>query len=76
MGELGHELRQFLASLPGANVELEMAALRSFLETLTRGYTERSGGRLPQLLRIFEQSLPTRPNPSYEERAYPSYMKH
>ena len=75
VGELGHDLRQFFASLEGANVELEIAALRSFLETLTRGYTERSGGGLPQLLRIFEQSLPTRPNPCYEEKAYPSYMK-
>ena len=76
VGELGHNLRQFLASLDGANVELEIAALRSFVETLTRGYTERSGGGLPQILRIFEQSIPARPNPCYEEKAYPSYMKH
>ena len=73
---MGHDLRQFLASIDGANVETEIAALRTSVENLVRGYTERSGGGLPQILQVFEQIMPQRPNPCYEEKAYPAYKKH
>ena len=76
VGEMGHDLRQFLASLDGANVETEIAALRTHVENLVREYTERSGGGIPLILQVFDQIMPQRPNPSYEEKAYPSYKKH
>ena len=75
VGEMGHDLRQFLASIGGANVDTEVAALRTAVENLSRGYTERSGGALPLILQIFKQIMPQRANPCYEEKQYPSYKK-
>ena len=76
VGAMGHDLRQFFESINGANADAEIAALRTHVADLVRGYTERSGGRVPLILQVFDQIMPQRPNPSYEEKAYPSYKKH
>ena len=75
VGEMGHDLLQFLASIDGTDVDTEVDALRTAVENLSRGYSARSGGTLPLILQIFKQIMPQRANPVYEENQYPAYRK-